>query len=516
MKMLKWVGTLIATAFIAGCGGGGGSAGSSSFGSGSGSGTGAGGGGTGATASYNMAVVVQRTGVSTTQISSTETVQAVATVTASDGSAVEGIVVSFSASGSLLKFAPLAATALTNSAGKATLDLSASSSANTGATTVQATAAVGAVAVAGSRSIEITAGVPASGGSPVPAAINFIGSMPASTAIVIKGAGGNGRSESAILTFRIVDASNAPINAATVDLTINTDNGGAEIATDSAVSNSDGLVNVTVSSGASPASIVVTAASNEVSTVSSQSDSLLVSNSVPVSGGFEIVAETYNLDGRKTGDSTTISAYVVDEFGNPVPDGVAVSFQTDFGAVASSTLGGCATVNGICTVGFRVQEPRGTGIATVAASVRVGTGNVLAQTLQINMAGATGTPYLALEDDATTTLTQLTLTSCKQAFELFLSDGNGHSTAAGTTIAAPFASTGVTATVKTGSPVLDQLEAGFPPTGFGLELDLTGTTLVPVCNPAGVVANSPAFFQLKFTSSGGIVFTQRVGLAYPQ
>ena len=514
MKMLKWVGTWVAAVFIAGCGGGGGSAGTSNFGSGSGSS--GGGGSAGTTASYTMSVDVQRAAVSTSQISSTETVQAVATVTGSNGSAVEGVVVSYSqAAGSLLKFAPLAATALTNASGKATLDLSAASAANTGATTVLATAAVGSVAVAGSKSIEITAGIPSSGGSPTPAAINFIGSVPESTAIVIKGAGGNGRSESAILTFRIVDASNAPINAAIVNFVMNDSViSGAKIVPAKATSNSDGLVSVTVASGTLPTSIVVTATSEDVSAVTSQSDSLLVSNSVPVSGGFEIVAETYNLDGRKTGDATTISAYVVDQFGNPVPDGVAVSFQTDFGAVASSTLGGCATVNGICTVDFRVQDPRGLGIATVVASVRVGTGEVLDQNLEINMAGATGTPYLALNLDETD-LTNLTLTSCKQSFELLMSDGNGNSTSAGTTIEAPFASTGVTATVKTGSPVLDQLAAGFPPTLFGIELDLTSATLAPACNAAGG-STGTAFFRLKFTSSGGIAFTQRVGITYPR
>ncbi len=511
MNWIKALATLGLSAVLAACGGGGGSSGASGSGGG-------GAGGTGTGAAFLMNLDVQRAGTSTIQISSTETVQANATVTTSAGAPVEGVVVTFSQStGSLITFAPLAATALTDANGRATLDFSASVSANTGATTVQAAATVGTVGVAATRSIQITAGAPVAGGAPVPAAINFIGSVPSQSAIVIKGAGGNGRSESAILTFRIVDASNAPINAAGVDFKLNTDNGGAQIAQPIlAFSNSDGLVKVTISSGPNPASIVVTAAAHSVAGVTSQSDTLIVSNSVPVSGGFEIVAAKYNLDGRKTGDKTTISAFVRDIFGNPVPDGVAVSFQTDYGVVASSTLGGCVTVNGICPVEFRVQDPRGTGIASVVASVRVGVGNTLTTGLQINMAGALGTPYIALQADGST-LSSLTLNSCKQVFELLLSDGNKHSTAANTTVSAPFASTGVKTTVKIGSPVLDQLAAGFPPTGLGIEVDLTDAALVPLCKSVGgIVANSPAFFRLEYRSPNGIVYSQRVGLAYPQ
>ena len=509
MNWIKALATVGLSAVLAACGGGGGSGGASGFGGGSG--------GSGAVGAYAMTLDVQRVGAATTQISSTETVQATAIVTSAAGAPIEGIVVTFSeATGSLLVFAPLAATALTDANGRATLDFGASNSANTGATTVRASASVGSISVEASRSIQVTAGAPVTGGAPTPAAINFIGSVPSGTAIVIKGAGGNGRSESAILTFRIVDASNAPIKAAGVDFKLNENNGGAQIAQPSlALSNSDGLVKVTISSGPKPASIVVTATARSAASVTSQSDTLIVSNSVPVPGGFEIVAENYNLDGRKTGDKTKITAFVRDEFGNPVPDGVAVSFQTNFGVVASSTLGGCVTVNGTCPVEFRVQDPRGAGIATVVASVRVGINDTLGTKLMINMAGATGTPYLGLNDDGSP-LNILKLASCKQVFELLLSDGNNHATAATTTVSSPFASTGVTVSVKTGSPVLDQLALGFPPTRLGIEVDLTNTQLVPVCKPGGMVTGSQAFFRLEYKSPGGIVYTQRIGLEYPQ
>jgi hypothetical protein len=518
MHWIKALATIGFSTLLAACGGGGGSSGTSGFATGGSTGTG-GTGGAGTVAGYSIAVQLQRAAAATTTLSSTETVQAVATVTDGSGNGVEGVVVTFSqGAGSLIAFAPVVATALTDATGHAKVDASAAAASNTGATTITAAANIGSVTVTGSTAIQITAGAPVAGTAPTPAAINFVGAAPSSTAIVIKGAGGTGRSESAILSFRVVDASNAPINAATVDFTLNADNGGATIGnatTTSAVSSSDGLVKVTVSSGTMPASIVVTAAARGAASVRSQSDTLIVSNSVPVAGGFEVVAEKYNVDGRTTGDSTKLTAYVRDAFGNPVPDGVAVSFQTDYGVVASSTLGGCATVNGTCSVLFRVQEPRGNGLATVVASVRVGTNNTLANRVRINMAGATGTPYLALGADGTP-LNTLTLTSCKQSFDVLLSDGSGRAPAAGTAISSPFSSTGSAIVIKTGSPVLDQLDGRFSPVNFGIEVDLTSTSLVPACRTGGALALGETFVRFEYKTPGGVVFSQRVGIAYPQ
>lgn len=515
LGLKRWTAGMLAIMLVA-CGGGGTSPASGSGGSGSG-----GTGGSGDSAGYSMTLRVQRAGVTTSSITSAETVQAVATVVATDGTPVSGAVVTFSESGvGLLKFAPTAATALTDASGVATVDVAATDATKTGATTVAASAAVLTNTVTASTAIAVTA---TSAETPaIPAAINFIGSVPADKAIVIKGSGGNGRSESAILTFEVVDANNAPIKGLVIDFTLNSTNGGASLQSATSTSNASGIATATVSSGSSPASVVVTAVVRSSTTVTSQSDTLLVSNNVPVAGGFEIVAAKYNLDGRKTGDSTSITAFVRDANGNPVADGVGISFVTDFGVVGQSTLGGCTTVNGRCSVTFAVQDPRGGGVATVIGTVNVGSSTSLEADLQINMAGADGGSYQVLPKAGNPDPTDLHLTSCKQSFEVLLADASGRSTSVGTVVASPFASTGVTVTVKAGSPVLDQLAAGFPPTTLGLEVDLTSATLASPCkatSAGGVLAapSSPVFFNLTMTSAGGLVYTQRINvLSYPQ
>ena len=56
--------------------------------------------------------------------------------------------------------------------------------------------------------------------------------------------------------------------------------------------------------------------------------------------------------------ASNVNVLLADQYGNPVPDGAPVIFQTNLGAVGSSSKGACNTVNGGCSVDFRSQDPR--------------------------------------------------------------------------------------------------------------------------------------------------------------
>lgn len=516
---MSWFKNLLAVVLMvlmAACGGGGnGSAGTSVFEGGTATaGDTAASSATTAAAAFLVDVSLQRAGVVTTAITSTESVQVVAKVTTKSGAPVSGVVVTFGQSAALAALSPVSATALTDSSGNAVIDLTAAAVGSTGATTVTASATINGTGYSGQASFSITAGAVATA---TPKAINFVSVNPADKAIVIKGAGGNGRSESATLTFKVVDASNAPIKDAIVNFSINPA-GGVVLNISSAKSNAEGLVTTTVQSGALPASVVVIAVAAANPAATAPSDTLLVSNGSAVADAFEIVAQIYNLDGRTTGDKTTLSAYVADANGNPVADGVTVSFTTDAGAVASSVLGGCLTVNGACSVDFRVQEPRGTGIATVVASVNVGAATLLSDSLQINMSGATGGSYIAVDDPLSTTpIASIDLgASCAKTFELYLKDSDkGRAPAAGSTIASSAGSTGLTAVIKSGSPVQDQL-AGFSPVKFAVEFSVSTTAggASPICNPTGSTT-AAGFINLVYTTPKGVRFEQRLVMTYP-
>jgi hypothetical protein len=510
MKIGQWIWAALLALMLGACGGGGSDAGTSIYDGGTSTGTDSSTeGSSSSTASYVVTVALQRSGAEINSITSTESVQAVATVKNSSGAAVEGVVVTFSQSGSLLTLAPSSGTALTGSDGKASIDISAASTSTAGATTVTASAAVGSTTYSGSKSLQITTSATTVA---TPSAINFVSVSPSTRAIVIKGAGGNGRSESATLTFQVVDANNAPIKGATVNFSVNPANS-VTLNVTSAVSNASGNVTTTLQSGAVATSVVVTATAQANSAASAPSDTLIVSNGVAVDGAFEVVATKYNLDGLFTGHETTVSAFARDAFGNPVADGTAISFTTDFGAVGTSTLGGCTTLNGRCSVKFWVQDPRGTGLATVIGTVRVGVSSILSESININMAGATGGVYLATDSDGNS-VTTLNMASCKQAFEFLLLDSDtGRSVAAGSTIAAGGSASGFTVSVTDGGTVLDSLS--FAPTGFVAEVEVSDDVAVTGCSTAGTGRGS-GFITLRYTTPNSIVFSQRFVVTYPK
>lgn len=499
-RLGRWALASLMTSFLVACGGGGGSPGECLFCSG----------GPTDGASYAVTVTLQRSGAATTSIKSAETVQAVAKVIDASGAAVSGAVVTFVEDGAgLLQLAPSSGTALADSTGLATIDVAASDVTVTGATTLTAQVSLGGTAYSGSVAFEIKAGT--STDVAEPAAVNFVSVSPADTAIVIKGAGGNGRTESATLTFKVVDANNTPIQGATVNFTASPSNA-VTLNVSSAVSDSSGQVVTTVQSKTIATSVVIRAESATNSAVYGMSDTLVISTGAAVAGGFEIVAEKYNLDGRFTGDSTEVTAFVRDANGNPVADGVAVSFTTDYGVIGSSQRGACTTSDGTCTVTFKVQNPRGTGLATVIGQVTLPSDVVLSESMNINMASSVSTP-IALDtagDPATDFVIPAGTCSSTQTFTL--DDGTGRSAAAGTVIAVDAVTSKVTANVTSGTPVLDSL--GFAPTSFTVEVDASSEDLLPLC-----VANGPnrttGFVTLSFTSPNGVKFGQRLTLSYP-
>lgn len=526
-QLTHWIAAGAAALALAACGGGSSSdAGAPTFGSGSGSGAGTGAGtGTGGSGTvvpvttYAVAVEVQSAGSATTRISSTETAKVQARVTR-DGQPVVGVVVTFSESGpGLLKFAPVSATALTNDSGIASVDVAAATTTSLAATTVVASASLDGAEVAGNTALEIVAGT-ATDTPPVPAAINFASVTPADKAIVIKGAGGIGRSESATLTFQVVDASNTPVKDAPVTFSVNPANR-VTLNIASAVSDAGGYVTTTVQSGATPTSVVVTATATGASGVSGQSDTLVVSNGEITQSGFEIVAAEYNLDGTFTGDETTLTAFLRDASGNPVPDGVAVSFTSDFGSVASSDVGGCTTVNGTCSVKFRVQDPRGNGLATVIATARTGLGDEISADLKINMAASTGDVLARHDATSETAAKALDLgerKTCSAAFEMRLGDAENRAPAAGTTIKVEAATPGLAVSIASGSTVLDARRPLFGLAPFIVNVDATDTSnvLAPRCVASGSsTASTGAFVLLTFTTPGGTPFSQRLTVTYP-
>jgi len=193
-----------------------------------------------------------------------------------------------------------------------------------------------------------------SGGS-----IEFISATP--TNIRLKGLG----NETSTVVFRIVDVLGNPLPDQLITFSLNTDVGELTLAPTSATSNSNGEVQTTVQAGtvATPVRVTATLASNP--SIKTQSELLVVSTGIPDQNSFSLSIETfnpeaYNYDGVKV----AVTVHAADRFNNPVPDGTAIYFTTEGGAIEPS----CTTTAGTCSVMWTSQAPRpADGRVTVTA-----------------------------------------------------------------------------------------------------------------------------------------------------
>ena len=90
---------------------------------------------------------------------------------------------------------------------------------------------------------------------------------------------------------------------------------------------------------------------------SSASKTLVVSSGVPDQNSISLSATLLNVESAYDSDGkiSQLSVRMADAFNNPVPDGTAAIFSTELGAITGS----CSTVNGVCSVDWTSQSPRG-------------------------------------------------------------------------------------------------------------------------------------------------------------
>ncbi len=505
MKKSTLVQTLTAaaiTALLVSCGGGGGGGdghcfpiGSNCSGSGlpggggdDGSGDGNNGGETPVAQPKLEAYALNAAGTPTKRLSTSENAELRITLLDAQGNPVTDAPVTVTTDGNSV-VAP--ASTLTDASGRATLSLKAASREYAGLSEITVNSKVGEQEVTVTESILFT-NQAAEEVDPLELAksIELASVEPADQSIVIKGAGASGRSETAAVRFRIVDKDGAPVKDVPVTFGVNPA-GVVDLNIASAKTDSDGYVLTTVTSKENPGTVIVTA---EVAgtTLKSQSDSLTVTTGVAIQAGVDFTAAKYNLDGMFSGDTTSLTVRLRDANGNPVADGVAAVMTTDLGAVGSSSRGGCTTQNGACSVDFVVQEPRGNGLATVIASVNTNSTN-LSKSLQVNMAklGSPTNPVIAPQSFSIGA-------SCKAKGTITLTDDNGRSLAAGTTVTAyPMQNNEFGATVERGSPVLDSMN--FMPTTATLAFD-AGSAGCDADNPSANTGNATEVVRVEITA----------------
>lgn len=190
--------------------------------------------------------------------------------------------------------------------------------------------------------------------------IQFIGSDLQGSSIVLKGSGGLGRKESALLTFRVIDQNNNGLAGVDVNFRATTTTGGLTVAPDKGTTDAAGNVTTTVSSGTIPTPVrVIAEATRNGVTISGLSDALVVSTGLPIQRNMSLSFDSYNIEGLgHDGEIANATVRLADQYGNPISDNTAVNFVTEGGAVGSSSQGACLTSNGACSVPLKSQAFR--------------------------------------------------------------------------------------------------------------------------------------------------------------
>jgi hypothetical protein len=339
-------------------------------------------------------------GVPKNTVTSGKPLIARATVTSTAGVPLANQVVTFTVSTSIVALSPASGTALTDVNGVAQVSVQSAGIGGAGTITASVTVSGGTAAVTATAAYSVGAAP-----SATPVAINFVGAVPADNSIVLKGSGGSGRTEIAILTFKVVDNTNNGIPNVQVSFSTitNTPSSGATpvmLTGSPGTTDQGGLVTVTLNSGSEPTTVRVIATTVIPPTVTALSDTVTVTTGQPAQAAFSLSLTQFYVEGLDYDNTQiTVSALLADKFGAAVADGTQVVFVTDTGAIVGSGGAKCVTVSGACSVKWRSQNPRppGTdispkGLATIVASA-TNAGSSISGTLQFYNSGSFANVY---------------------------------------------------------------------------------------------------------------------------
>ncbi len=229
-----------------------------------------------------------------------------------------------------------------------------------GADVITASASAGGQAVSATGTVTVAAAVVGS--------IQFISATPQK--IGLQGTGGVGLPETSTVIFRVVDATGGPVAGSSVTFALDTSVGGITITPATAVSGADGRVQTIVKSGTVASSVRVSATVDGLG-IGTQSSQLVITTGLPDNDSVSLAVACTNVEGLTLdGTEVPVTVRLADRYNNPVPDGTAVTFNTEGGNI----LGSCQTAttstqSGLCSVTWTSSNPRpANGRSTILAT----------------------------------------------------------------------------------------------------------------------------------------------------
>jgi hypothetical protein len=215
-----------------------------------------------------------------------------------------------------------------------------------GADVVTATATIGGTNLSANGTVTVA---PGSIGS-----IVFESATP--TNVALRGTGSTNNPETSTVVFRVLDQTGGPRAGVPVSFSLNTSVGGISVSPATAQSDATGRVQTVVQGGTVATTVRVTAAIT-TPLLSTQSSQLTVTTGIPDQDSFSLSVDCKNVEAwNRDGVAVNVTARLSDRFNNPVPNGTAVTIQTEGGSVVPQCQ--TAGTNGSCTVVWTSSNPR--------------------------------------------------------------------------------------------------------------------------------------------------------------
>jgi len=198
--------------------------------------------------------------------------------------------------------------------------------------------------------------------------IEFISATP--NVVGLRGTGGVGIGETSTVTFRVLDSVGEPLSGIEVQFTADTTVGGILVQPATAFSDTNGLVSTVVEAGTVATALRV-AATVVGSSIATQSSQITVTTGLATQDQMSASVSCSNVEALTLdGTQVEVTVRMADRFSNPVPDGTAVTFSAEAGAIQGScTTFTTQTDSGLCAVTWTSAGTRpATGRATIVAS----------------------------------------------------------------------------------------------------------------------------------------------------
>jgi hypothetical protein len=186
--------------------------------------------------------------------------------------------------------------------------------------------------------------------------IQFISATP--EVIAIKGAGSTTLQQSSKVIFKVVDNNNNGRQGHRVDFSITPASlpGGITWSPAWAISDANGEVSTSVTSGTIPTPVWVGATLNSNPAIKTQSNRLTITTGLPAQDFFSLSVQTNNIEGWQwDGVKSALTIIASDRLGNPVPDGTIINFITEGAQINPAS---CTTDKGTCSTDFISAEFR--------------------------------------------------------------------------------------------------------------------------------------------------------------